>query len=62
MIFMFIIKEMSKYYSDDVKFVWNGNEIEPQNRQAFQLELADSQHNVESYDVHPIFSKFRIWC
>ena len=53
---------MSKYYSDDVKFVWNGNEIEPQNRQAFQLELADSQHNVESYDVHPIFSKFRIWC
>ena len=53
-----IIKELSKYYSDDTKIVWNGNEIDPANRQKFQLELPDTTHIIECYDVHPIFNEF----
>ena len=51
------IKELGKYYSDEAKIIWNGNEIEIQNRQAFQSDLPDTNHNVESYDVHPVLSK-----
>ena len=33
---------------------WNGNEIPTQERQKFQTELPDSNHSIESFDVHPI--------
>lgn len=53
---------MGKYYADDAKMIWNGNEIEIHNRQSFQNELPDSNHNIDCYDVHPILSiKFVIW-
>jgi len=52
-----ILKEMNKYYAEDTKIVWNGNEIDSANRQKFQVELPDSNHVIECFDVHPIFSK-----
>ena len=53
--------ELTKYYDDECKLVWGGNEIEPAKRQTFQTELPDTEHNVECFDVHPIFSNiFRI--
>jgi hypothetical protein len=53
-------KELGKYYDDETKLVWCGNEIEPANRQKFQQELPDTTHNIESFDVHPIFSKKKL--
>lgn len=50
--------ELLKYYDDDCKLVWGGNEIEPANRQKFQTELPDTTHNVECFDVQPIFNEF----
>ncbi len=47
---------MGKYYSDEAKIVWNGNEIELHNRQAFQTDLPDTNHNVECFDIHPVLS------
>ena len=55
---MFPNKELGKYYADDAKVIWNGNEIEIANRQAFQLDLPDSNHAIECFDVHPILSNF----
>jgi hypothetical protein len=51
-------KELGKYYGDDAKIIWNGNEIEIANRQNFQLDLPDSNHVIECFDVHPILSIF----
>ena len=51
---------MTKYYAEDTKIVWNGNEIDAPNRQKFQVELPDSNHVIECFDVHPIFSKLLI--
>ena len=56
MIFLFL-KDLTKYYAYEAKIIWNGNEIEIQNRQSFHDELPDSIHNIECFDVHPIFSK-----
>ncbi len=50
------IKELSRFYDEECKLIWSGNEIEPANRQKFQIELPDTKHNVECYDCHPIFS------
>ncbi|RNA42263.1 NTF2-related export [Brachionus plicatilis] len=50
--------ELGKYYADDAKIIWNGNEIDIQNRQNFQVELADCTHSIECFDVHPIFNDF----
>ena len=38
--------------------MWNGNEVDSANRQKFQLELPDTTHVIECFDVHPIFSKY----
>jgi hypothetical protein len=52
---------LPKYYADEAKIVWNGNEIEVQNRQAFHSDLPDSTHAVECFDVHPIFSNLKVY-
>jgi len=50
--------ELGKYYADDAKITWNGNEIDIKNRQEFQSGLAETIHSIEDFDVHPMLNEF----
>lgn len=51
---IFLLKELGKYYADDAKIIWNGNEVQIQNRAAFHSDLPDSTHMIDCFDVQPI--------
>jgi NTF2-related export protein 1/2 len=47
---------MSKYYTDESKVIWNGNEVEAKDRQKFQMDLPVCKHYIDCFDVQPILS------